>query len=278
MPLPTHASERLAPVPPRWGGQLALAPGIGVFTGQAGNNLPHQHWAHQLVLGLDGPAEMVSGDRVLRAPCIFVRAGVPHRLAVGRLLSVFLDPTTALSQALCQQLGTAQALCALPPPLAVLFRDTLTADLSLESVLIHLHAALQSKAARGGDARLAGITQALAQDAGLEHPHRRARLAAMAGLSETRFSHWFREHTGMPLRSYRKWLRLVRGLEHALRGGTLTDAAHQAAFADQAHFSRTFVQMFGVRASDVVSSIHWSPGAAGRLQSSPTGLSFSLAP
>jgi AraC-like DNA-binding protein len=53
----------------------------------------------------------------------------------------------------------------------------------------------------------------------------------------------------MPVRSYRKWLRLVRGIEHVLAGDRLTDAAHGAGFSDQAHFTRTFVATFGINPS-----------------------------
>lgn len=70
----------------------------------------------------------------------------------------------------------------------------------------------------------------------------------------------------MPLRSYRKWLNLVHGLEQALRGQNLTAAAHQAEFADQAHFSRTFMQMFGVRASDVLAQVRLISGVQQNLQ------------
>lgn len=56
----------------------------------------------------------------------------------------------------------------------------------------------------------------------------------------------------MPLRSYRKWLRLIFGMESALRGHNLTEAAHEARFADQAHFSRTFSLAFGVSPSEAL--------------------------
>ena len=83
----------------------------------------------------------------------------------------------------------------------------------------------------------------------------RAELARLAGLSETRFSHWFKEKTGMPLRSYRKWLRLVHGVEKVLSGNSLIDAAHAADFSDQAYFSRTFKSAFGVTPAVAFNSV-----------------------
>jgi AraC-like DNA-binding protein len=243
----------------QWAGCLALAPGLAIFKGQADNHQTHQHWVHQLALGLDGPVQIGSGDTVLRAPSIFVRAGAPHSLVKGALVSVFLDPTTELARGMCQQMDAAHVatdIAALSPALDARLRATLTGERPLDAAPHELHSLLAPQTVRTADARLQTVLAALAQPDVLDSAHSRGQLAALVGLSETRFSHWFREQTGMPLRSYRKWLRLVRGLEHALRGGNLTDAAHQAAFADQAHFSRTFLQMFGVRASDLVSSIH----------------------
>ncbi|WP_372778201.1 helix-turn-helix domain-containing protein, partial [Litorivivens sp.] len=83
----------------------------------------------------------------------------------------------------------------------------------------------------------------------------RDQLAARVNLSPSRFSHWFTEQTGLPLRSYRKWLRLILALQTAVVTGNLSLAASQAGFADQAHFSRAVGDAFGITASQIVSLI-----------------------
>lgn len=267
------------PAPQQWAGCLALAPGLAIFRGQAGHHQTHQHWAHQLAMGLDGPVQMGSGERMLCAPSLFIPAGTPHSLMKCVLVSVFLDPTTELARRLCQQINTSQvptAIEVLPPALDTCLRDMLGGARPIDLALRELHTLLAPQTERVADARMQAVVAALSQPDALDSTQRRGQLAALVGLSETRFSHWFREQTGMPLRSYRKWLRLVRGLEHALHGGNLTDAAHQAAFADQAHFSRTFLQMFGVRASDLVSSIHLHAEPNADHPAGKTGASFFL--
>lgn len=237
-----------------WGGRLGLAPGFGVFLGQTGDNRLHHHWAHQLTIGLDGPAQIDAGDRVLRGTGFFIRAGAPHKVLQGRQLLVFLDPGTAVARALCEQIDPTHLLAPLPGAMERMLRDVLTCDLSAQEALQRIAATVLP--ARREDPRLARVTEALLHAAPVVSAQpSRAQLAALLGVSPSRFSHWFCAQTGMPLRSYRKWLRLVLGLQHALQGGTLTAAAHQAEFADQAHFSRTFVQMFGVRPSELVSAI-----------------------
>lgn len=53
----------------------------------------------------------------------------------------------------------------------------------------------------------------------------------------------------MPIRRYVLWQRLRAAVELALKGATLTDAAHAAGMSDSAHLSRTFREMFGVAPS-----------------------------
>ena len=97
------------------------------------------------------------------------------------------------------------------------------------------------------DARVAKIV-AWAQ-AKLDHPIGLADAAKLVGLSTQRLRHLFVEQTGLPFRTYLLWLRLMKGLEEFAGGASLTDAAHDAGFADSAHFSRTFRRMFGTTAA-----------------------------
>ncbi|MCB1169606.1 MAG: helix-turn-helix transcriptional regulator [Leptospiraceae bacterium] len=82
---------------------------------------------------------------------------------------------------------------------------------------------------------------------------RLADVAFHAGLSESRLVHVFKEHMGLPLRRFILWLRLQRAVRTVQSGGSLTDAAHSAGFSDQAHFSRTFRQNFGMSPREALS-------------------------
>jgi AraC-like DNA-binding protein len=75
--------------------------------------------------------------------------------------------------------------------------------------------------------------------------------AAAVGLSPGRFRHLFVAETGLPYRGYVLWLRLGRAVDVFAAGGSLTDAAHDAGFADSAHLSRTFRRMFGLAPSSL---------------------------
>jgi len=73
--------------------------------------------------------------------------------------------------------------------------------------------------------------------------------AAHINLSEGRARHLFAAHTGLPFKTYVLWLRIARATQLYGSGQSLTEAAHQAGFADSAHFSRTFRRTFGLPAA-----------------------------
>jgi AraC family transcriptional regulator len=70
-------------------------------------------------------------------------------------------------------------------------------------------------------------------------------VAGAAFLSPSRFRHLFVEETGMGLRPYILWRRFLLVWELAMKGESMSAAAHAAGFADAAHLSRTSKQMFG---------------------------------
>jgi AraC-like DNA-binding protein len=71
-------------------------------------------------------------------------------------------------------------------------------------------------------------------------------VAAEACLSPSRFRHLFVEETGMALRPYILWRRLLHVWELLMVGESLSTAAHLAGFADAAHLTRTSKRMLGM--------------------------------
>ena len=82
-------------------------------------------------------------------------------------------------------------------------------------------------------------------------------LAASIGVSSSRLTHVFSAEVGIPLRSYARWLRLVRATERLADGATIAEAAHEARFVDGAHFSRTFMEMFGLSPLGIMLAGSW---------------------
>ena len=90
----------------------------------------------------------------------------------------------------------------------------------------------------------------------LPSPISLAVLSNETGISKDRFMHLFKENMGIPLRQYLLWQRLHIAARLLQGGENLTTASHAAGFSDQAHLSRTFKKMFGVKPSLFLGGSH----------------------
>lgn len=70
--------------------------------------------------------------------------------------------------------------------------------------------------------------------------------AGMAFLSPSRFAHLFKQQVGLPYRRYLLWRKVTRAMLAIGKERTIGAAAHASDFADAAHLTRTFYQMFGI--------------------------------
>ena len=77
-------------------------------------------------------------------------------------------------------------------------------------------------------------------------------IAGEVFLSPSRFAHLFAEEVGLGFRRYQLWRRLCTALRLMGDGRTFTAAAHTAGFADSAHLTRTFKQMFGLTPTQLI--------------------------
>ena len=100
------------------------------------------------------------------------------------------------------------------------------------------------------DPRLKRALDALEADPLAAWTHRS--LAERAHLSPSRFQVLFREATGLPVRNYLLWRRLLEAAARLQAGEPVTAAAHAAGFADAAHLSRSFRRIIGAAPSSLL--------------------------
>ncbi|NIE97505.1 helix-turn-helix domain-containing protein [Acinetobacter sp. Tr-809] len=238
-----------------WSGQAAIALGIGAFLGQSGNNHPHHHYAHQITISLnvDQPVQVIADGQLYQAPTLFIPAKLKHQLITGDYLSIYIDTCHALTAKFNLGFHAPTQVCEVSIDLQQQLQHSFSSKMPLNHGLAHFlkSTQLSNPAPHGNPQKIEHILELLYQGILQANIPDRQYLAQIVGLSESRFSHWFREQAGLPLRSYRKWLRLICGLTQIQKGLALTDTAHQADFADQAHFTRTCVELLGVRPSEL---------------------------
>ncbi|WP_397572114.1 helix-turn-helix transcriptional regulator [Silanimonas sp.] len=100
------------------------------------------------------------------------------------------------------------------------------------------------------DPRLKRALEALEAEPLAPWTHRS--LAERAHLSPSRFQVLFREATGLPVRNYLLWRRLLEATARLQAGEGVTAAAHATGFADAAHLSRSFRRIIGAAPSSLL--------------------------
>ncbi|WP_298184263.1 helix-turn-helix domain-containing protein [uncultured Pseudomonas sp.] len=232
-----------------WRGKAWVSPGLGIFLGYTGSHERHSHMAHQVTIGLGGQVTVRAQSQALTAPAICIKAGTLHQIEGDEVLSIYLDALSEEARAM-NCIAAAQ-LVSIPAGNTSAIEQLLeTPELPAQLVREEVRRLLGLKMPQAADPRMRAVLQALE-----ERQDDRARLAELVHLSPTRFSHWFVEQTGLPLRSYRKWSRLVVALRFVSVGHNLTAAAHAAGFADAAHFSRSFRALFGLDPSSALGHV-----------------------
>jgi AraC-like DNA-binding protein len=242
---------------PGFSGNLYLWPGRGLYIGRTADTDPHAHHALQVCIGIDGDVEVERSDgtlqEIVRSRSIVVEPDRRHRLRATTqpVVLVYLDPEAIHARAILSRGGAHiefDVASVLAPGSSVVGGEALApgeASALCDRVVTALSGLTPQ--ARAIDGR---IERAIATMRGsLETMPPLGELAAAAGLSAGRLGHLFREVTGIPMRRYQLWLRLVAALAKLTSGCSLTEAAHAAGFADSAHMTRTFRRMFGIAPS-----------------------------
>lgn len=229
-----------------WAGRAAVGFGWGYFQGNIGDNQPHQHHAMQIVVARN-TLHIWLDDAGWREFCgIIVGPGVLHQLsdADETMRMLYLEPESEQARRIARRLhaGWQELSHAEASGLWERFEDPNIHDFK------RVAADLLCPGANGVDEPPSdALIQRLLQDLPHPLPDRITvpQLAQRVHLSPSRFQHRFVRHTGMAVRPYLRWLRLLTALTAIARKASLTQAAVEAGFADAAHFSRTFRRHFG---------------------------------
>ena len=218
----------------RWIGDLEIGDCWARWRGRIGDGEFHRHFAAQAIVA-DGSAALLTRDGgKFEGQCLLVEPLTRHRLLPGTTATLFyIEPS--------RDDTSYQAMQAfLPEPHAAKIIGSPDGFWSRQM---------------GGSARpITGdplIDDALARiEQRLDDGAIALRVVAdVSGLSPDHFRHRFTDAVGLPFRRYVLWRRLRRAAELLSSGADATTSAHEAGFADSAHFARTIKATFGVTAS-----------------------------
>ena len=247
-------------------GRIVLWDGGGLWTfdvppapeGQPSTRL-HAHHAIQITRSAGGRFAIWTEDGRTDGPAVLIGSNVPHAFEPkGKVALLFVEPESRAGQALMRRFAGAPVTRREAPcfgdaqdRLASLWTEPrpdndVVEMLGRQIVESIVGESLPPSTLDPRIARTLGwFASRLDERVGLPEA------AVMACLSESRFSHLFAAEVGLPFRTYLLWRRLMLAVERIAAGSSLTVAAHEAGFADSAHFSRTFHRMFGVPAASL---------------------------
>ena len=229
--------------------QLYVWPHRLLVVGPSHASGAHRHHAAQIACGLDGPVVYRShGGGVHRGDVVLIAPDVAHsHAAFGAAAVLYIDAESTEWRRFPG--SDVKGLAALPfdPGLRTLARRTTSADVQAAQAFADSLLATQEATPSPEDELVVQVRGLIRERLGSRITL--ASLAAAVHRSPSRLAHRFSEATGLPLRRYVLWCRLRAAAEAAMRGASLTDAAHAAGFADSAHLSRTFRATFGIAPS-----------------------------
>jgi AraC-like DNA-binding protein len=238
-------------------GSLFLWHGRALVVGPGIDSSPHAHYAAQITLGLDRPFRVRLGadEPWLETQAAVFAPNQRHQLDCGggMLAHLFVELPQRQQTVATDVHARFHVRTDFAPVRAAIDaarRGELDLDTAGHAAQQWLCCALPAALSPYGyDPRISKALEWIAANSGTTPTG--ALLAAQVHLSESRFTHLFRQQTGLSLSRYLLWLRLFEGVAAVARGDNMTSAAHRAGFADLAHMSRTFRGTFGVVPSEL---------------------------
>jgi AraC-like DNA-binding protein len=240
-------------------GQRALwyvGDGISTFAGPLRRNHLHSHSVPVLLTGLYGTFRFRSEKgswTVCRRALVPARQLYEFDMAGEPLSVIYLEPSVGGAGALAPLVSNANEYAGVlhgdgedSAALRLLYEDQSSAAWAGDA-LFDLVQAARPRERRDIDLRILRVVRALQSSATAGTSADAA--ARSVGLSASRFQHLFTVEAGIPFRRYRAWRRMLRAIREIVSGANLTNAAHAAGYADQAHFAREFRRTFGASAS-----------------------------
>lgn len=233
-----------------------------LFVGRLGLLPLHRHPVSICLAALHAPLRIGTANRTERRVCrtAVVPAGLSHSLdSRGEpVAAIYNDPHEPFYRRLSPhrpcELGSLEpeAEASLIVALRTLYVSHLRGEeLRFEEFDLAAERALGiERTPPRIDERVARTISMMRADIDRNHPIEE--LARRVDLSASRLSHLFAHETGVPLRTFRIWIRFRAAVERVGAGQSITSAALDAGFASSSHFSHAFKATFGVTAASLL--------------------------
>lgn len=230
-----------------WQGTAYIGLGWGVFHGRAGDNHAHYHQAIQILLSSTPKKVWLRDKGWSTSHGIIIGANHLHQFGNTHdvVTLIYVDPTSLPGKQLNATLQNGYRILGEVETTGALHHLQTHDKSSSPTELLHpLISELIPQYPQVDDDLIETLLARLPVRPG--NKFGASDLYRWSGLSSSRLQHRFRQHTGLPIRAYLLWWRLLLALQVVSQGMSLSTAAHDAGFSDAAHCTRTFRRYFGI--------------------------------
>jgi AraC-like DNA-binding protein len=219
----------------------------------------HEHPVIQLILGATGSyLTKTEKGTWLEVPGLLVAPNIGHECdAKDQLIfSLIIEPLSSLGEHIILTLLNTEKKLVLTPEQINYFDFEKITELILhkefETLKKEIYLFFKYKHTpvfnvSGIDNRILDVIKYIQTN--IQYPINTEVLEEISCLSESRLLHLFKIEMGLPIRKYILWTRLKTVIKIVAEGGNLTEASHEAGFADSAHMTRTFIKNIGIAPS-----------------------------
>lgn len=230
-----------------------LGLGWGLHCGPLNDKASYVHHALKICMARDSNIMVDLGESTIWATAVLVRSGIRHFLRnnEGTTCSLYIDPDCEAAAGMAKLAGPTGAI-SLSEPIERAARKCvrliIASGAGAQTAFDEFSTLLGSpKTGRVCDPRVSVALAALVECHRNHWPL--AGLAQSAGLSPQRFATIFRESTGLPVRTYVRWLRIQTALRAIATGTDPISATKMAGYSTEKQFAAYFRHMFGVSPS-----------------------------
>jgi len=218
--------------------------------------IEHSHMASHVIISMGGKMKVMSDEEEHVCQGIMIPSGVPHVVdTYGERVLVFLyDNTTNVATHIRVLQTLSDEIC----------------NVIVESYIEFCNDSASQSYKRLEDCILQQLDIDEARDcvtderiiSAIKYMHSMSseqisckEVADFVHLSESRFSHLFKNQVGMTFASYLIYQRIMYVYTQIIRGKSITDAAIEAGFSSSAHFADVNRRVFGVTASNMTQDL-----------------------
>ncbi|MCC9074076.1 helix-turn-helix transcriptional regulator [Flavobacterium sp. F-65] len=231
----------------------------GIYIGKNLQTDFHKHYAVMVIFSLDKPFELAYENQTKSFDACIIQPNVTRKFTSDKnseIAFIYIEPYTELGLKLLdlQKGVTSLSSTDFKPFLEILEtwqnktdnRESFTTNFI--NKLVDQIVSIENITPASLDKRILKSIKEANQDI----TKSQKQIAESVGLSVSRFAFLFKKSTGITFKQYVLHTKLVKSVKSILFEENLTQVAHQGGFADQAHFTRTYLKTFGVLPSHSV--------------------------